>query len=87
MHPKLPTGGDAAGAARNGRATELEHAFPTADRRLLEKTRGRLLRQDDGLPAAPPAAENGLPLLTQAEWKAFMQKTTIKPLYIDTIIE
>ncbi len=61
--------------------------FPQLNQRLLEKTRGRLLRVDNGMAAVPPPAENGVPLLTQAEWKAFKQKTTVKPLYINTIIE
>jgi len=61
--------------------------FPQLYQRLQEKTRGRLLRLDDGLAAAPPPAENGFPLLTQAEWNAFKKKTSIKPLYIDLIIE
>jgi hypothetical protein len=61
--------------------------FPQLYQRLQEKTRGRLIRLDDGLPVAPPVAENGLPLLTQAEWKAFKQKTTVKPLYIDYEID
>ncbi len=61
--------------------------FPLLYQRLQEKTRGRLLRLDDGLPAAPLLAENGLPLLTQAEWKAFQHKTSVQPLYIDYTLE
>jgi beta-lactamase superfamily II metal-dependent hydrolase len=61
--------------------------FPQLTQRLQEKTRGRLIRLDDGLPAAPPLADNGLPLLTQAEWKAFKQKTSEHPLYIDFFLE
>jgi hypothetical protein len=61
--------------------------FPQLTQRLQEKTRGRLLRLDDGMPAAPPSAENGLPLLNQAEWKAFKHKTSEQPLYIDYMIE
>lgn len=61
--------------------------FPQLYQRLQEKTRGRLLCLDDGLPAAPLLAENGLPLLTQAEWKAFQHKTSVQPLYIDYTLE
>jgi hypothetical protein len=57
--------------------------FPQLYQRLQEKTRGRLLRLDDGVPTAPPLADNGLPLLTQSEWKAFKDKTPEHPLYID----
>jgi beta-lactamase superfamily II metal-dependent hydrolase len=61
--------------------------FPRLYQRLQEKTRGRLARLDYGLPAAPPQAENGLPLLTQAEWEAFRHKTSEQPLYIDYFLE
>lgn len=61
--------------------------FPQLYQRLLEKTRGRLLRLDDGVPTAAPIAENGLPLLTQVEWKAFKRKTAEQRLYIDYFLE
>jgi len=60
--------------------------FPALYQRLQEKTRGRMIRLDDGLPEAAPPAENGLPLSTQAEWKAFKRKTSEQRLYLDYFI-
>ena len=41
---------------------------------------------DDGLPDGSPPAENGQPLSTQAEWKAFKRKTSEQRLYLDYFI-
>ncbi len=60
--------------------------FPALYQRLQEKTRGRLIRLDDGLPDSSPPAENGQPLSTQAEWKAFKRKTSEQRLYLDYFV-
>jgi len=61
--------------------------FPALYQRLLEKTRGRLLRLDDGVPAAAPEIDQGMPLLTGSEWKAFKRQTAEQRLYIDYFLD
>jgi hypothetical protein len=57
--------------------------FPDLFERLIIKTRGRVIRQDDGIPGEPPVTEEGLPLLNPSEWQEFLQDTDLKELYID----
>ncbi len=61
--------------------------FPPLLARLQEKTRGRVIRLDDGIPNELPLADDGTPLITQAAWKAFLQQTESKALYVDLHIE
>jgi len=61
--------------------------FPLLFTRLQEKTRGRLIRLDEGLPHQPPLTESGLPWLASTEWKAFLKRSRQERLYIDYLLE
>jgi hypothetical protein len=51
--------------------------FPPLRDRLLEKTRGRVMRVDEGVPKQKPEA------LTDAEWQAFQAQVEETELYIE----
>jgi len=61
--------------------------FPVLFTRLQEKTRGRLIRLDEGLPHQPPLTASGLPWLASTEWKAFLKRSRQERLYIDYLLE
>jgi len=61
--------------------------FPSLLERLQEKTRGRVIRLDDGIPNALPQADDGAPLINQAAWRSFLGQTESKALYLDLFIE
>jgi hypothetical protein len=52
--------------------------FPELYERLEQKTRGRVMRIDSGLPTRQDAAS-----LTDAEWQAFVQSTAQTDLYVE----
>jgi len=61
--------------------------LPPLLERLQQKTRGRVIRLDDGIPDQLPIAEDGAALITQTAWKTFLRQTEAKALYIDLFIE
>jgi hypothetical protein len=56
--------------------------FPALFARLQEKTHGRVIRLDDGVPSQP-AAIAGSPPPEAAEWQDFQRRSSEKPLYVD----
>ena len=55
--------------------------FPTLFRRLHEKTAGRILDLENGLPPAPPAGTGG------REWAEFLARTEVTPGWVDYQVE
>jgi beta-lactamase superfamily II metal-dependent hydrolase len=54
--------------------------FPSLYRRLEEKTQGRILTLDQGLPAPPSGT-------SQHDWQRFLDRTRVQPHYIDYHID
>ena len=59
----------------------MADAFPSLLTRLQEKTKGRVLDAEMGLPAQRPCG------WTAAAWKEFLAKTDEQPLWIDYTLE
>ena len=55
--------------------------FPTLYRRLREKTAGRILDLETGLPAGPPDGTS------RREWDRFVARTAVHPDWVDYRVE
>ena len=55
--------------------------FPTLFRRLHEKTAGRILDLEKGLPPTPPVGTS------DREWAKFLARTEVNPDWVDYKIE
>ena len=62
---------------RTAKKMDWNMPFPTLFRRLAEKTRGRILDLERGIPDEKPEA------LNDAEWSAFVENTDAQPGWID----
>ena len=66
---------------RTARRMGWNMPFPTLYRRLAEKTNGRILDLEKGLPAGPRTG------VRDAEWEDFLSRTALRPDYVDYRID
>jgi hypothetical protein len=61
------------------RKKRWEMPFPPLYDRLVEKTRGRILRMDDGVPNRPPG-------ITEKEWRKFKRRVDQNELWLEIVV-